>query len=561
MRDTFNENQVKDRGEAINKQFKELLDCLRIMPKAKPEEKKQRLEWMKSRPEYDTFEMEVINVWNNRSASIKEAQVDLTALKKSIQLAIEEYTGISKKGKSYTFFQSVEQIYKKENFDVQFKEFFDCLRVMPKGNARLEWMKSRPESDALKIEVIKLWNPEGYNKFTRVQNERYIGTTFDADDGIETTINTETSGKRNDSEVIMETFNKAIENFTGINESGKTYTFFQSMGQIYNQKAMEHSGKNDFQKAGISTEGENEKELYLVLQMEKILDKLAKNNNMTKEDAFEWLISTGKLNKFTKKQIKLLKDRVRGLRILSLNAKISNEDENAPTYEQQLEDKKDAFEEMEMQDMLNSLFERTTNFDKKWKIVEASVGKREREIIKAFLAKDILIALKLEFVDEEKKKIYKDLLEPKCKKWCPRSNCIYKAESEEKSSKRTSCFIRYGDREFKYRQEGKLLTDIIRGDQQVYDLLEKMGTSFYETILNNSYVKKAYTEKVENYNDLFCKKLKPAKGVNETEIFQFTDTILGNALGERKDTISKCRIKYKTDVRPTLYKIFKEVME
>lgn len=556
MRDTFSEKVVKDRGEAINKQFKELLDCLRVMPKAKPEEKKQRLEWMKSRPEYDTFEMEVINVWNNGSASIKEAQVDLTVLKKSIQLAIEKYTGISKKGKEYTFFQSVEQIYRQENFEVQFKDFFDCLRIMPKGKTRLEWMKNRPESDALKIEVIKVWNPESYDRLTRVQNERYISTTFDSDDGIETTIKTEKTGRRDDPEVIMETFNKCIEDFTGVKESGEPYTFLQSMGQKYKQNAGKHAGANDFQKTGFSINYKDADKLSQVFKFVRKVDKYCRNTNQNSIELIEKFISKSvnveeffpeiKKEDCTKTILELAKWCMEMNFAQSMDALISEEYGNGITVKDQIESIEKGFEDIEQMEWLNS-FE--SNFEAKWNLAVSAMDKKNLEFFKNFLSRDILVALKLEAVNEAEREKYKDLLEPKCASWCSaKDKCPYVTyEDGKKTTSRNSCFIRYGER------------TIANGNEDVYELLKRIGDSFYKYVLANPYVKNAYIENVDNIDDLYCVKLKPRISDTEGGSFLFTDAVIASAMGKGEGKVSQARKEYEKR-RALFSQVFKCVL-
>ena len=92
-------------------------------------------------------------------------------------------------------------------------------------------------------------------------------------------------------------------------------------------------------------------------------------------------------------------------------------------------------------------------------------------------------------------------------------------------------------------------------------LLEQMGNSFYQIILDNKYVRRAYINEVKNYYDLFVEKLKPATGTNESETFQFTDIVLAKVFGKSSANISKYRQNYKKKAKPTLYRLFREELE
>ena len=451
---------------------------------------------------------------------------------------------------------------KGEQIDEQFKNLLDVLRAMPKATKeerqyRFEWMKKQPEYNLLVKELMNnLWYSNSHESFysrleKRLQKvENYVFSSGEREDGI-----VSTRKREKDPVVFMEAVKQTIEEYTGVDTKGNVYTFLQSIGLKYNQQALKEAGKNDFQKAGFATEIDT-KRLSAILKLMRRVKKICDNTNNYSniEEILEKCILEDKKSKYTKKEIKLAKKMVEelSLDVLSIDTSVSGEDDEMGTFKDQLEDSKNAYAEIESQDILYALFDTEKNsFDEKWKLITESTGKQDREFIEAFLSKDILIALKLEAVNEEMKKKYEECLEPKCGQWCPRAKCLYDENATEAVSRKRSCFIRYGERAG--------VKDM--GDKEVYHLLEQMGDSFYETILDNTYVQRAYIETVQNYYDLFSKKLKPAKGICDEDIFLFTDAILGNAIGKSKSSISKARNKYKEKTRPMLYQIYKDMFE
>lgn len=455
---------------------------------------------------------------------------------------------------------------KTEGIDEQFKDLLDCLRVMPKDTPeergeRFLWVKSKPEYDKFVIEVMEEWDEGSFGKLkNRLQKEKYVSCSLDMDSGIATT---ERNGKRKEMDpvVFMETIKQAIESYTGVNLEGHPYTFIESVRQIYKHKLLREAGKNDFQKYGVVTGSKSER-LYKVLKLAREADRLMQqlkkkygNIDIKKDDIIEKCVLADEKFRYTKEEVKLAKKLVEGLKIISINTPTSESEDNTTTQEDVIKSLCDDFEEIEKQDMLDCLFKAMQNdFDEKWKMVITAAGKQDQEVIRAFLAKDILVILKLEPVNETERKIYKNLLEPKCDSWCSVKNkCPYaKYKDGKREPSRESCYIRYGDKDTSF---------IERGNRDIYQMLEEIGNSFYKTILDNAYVKNAYVNDVENYYDLFAEKLKPAKGTAETETFQFTDAVLGKAFGKNKSSVSKYRNTYETNVRPTLYELFREQLE
>lgn len=186
-------------------------------------------------------------------------------------------------------------------------------------------------------------------------------------------------------------------------------------------------------------------------------------------------------------------------------------------------------------------------FIEKW---EGAISKKNKELLKAFLTKNILILLKLKYLpDIKQRKEYEKLMEPMCGRWCLRSVCELTGDKPATPKKpNTGCYIRYG-----LDNEGKET-----GDEEIYDILRIEGEVIYQAILKNAYTSFAYSENINDIGDLYSKKLKPFEGKNENEIFNFTDGVIGTALGIRKETVSKARKKYQKEIIPMIYESFNE---
>lgn len=439
---------------------------------------------------------------------------------------------------------------KAEELDWKFKRLLDELRVMPEKE-RFEWLKQQPEYSVFAIELMNAlhtWLPQSYDRLkNKLQSEKHISRTLSPDNDIASTIKSEKK-KEIDTVVFMEAIEKAASGYTGRNQKGEKYTFLQSVRKIYNQEVMKQGGKNDFQKFGFSTGTDTEK-LYMVLKLVRKVRKLCDDrNNHNEIDKFlEECISKSKKYQYTKEEIKLAKRMVEGLDFVSsMDVTLSEEDDT--TFGDQREYIENGYLDIERQEWANSF---KSNFEEKWELVTASTSKVNLGWFKVFLSRDILVALKLEPVNEEERKKNKDLLEPKCNSWCSMKNrCPYVTYRDgKKITSRDSCFIRYGEREGAEEN----------GDGEIYDLLEKIGNPFYQKVLENIYVKKAYTEDVNSLYDLYHVKLKSWTPDTEGEKFLFTDTILGSAIGESKKAVSIAKGKYE-ERRPMLCQIFKSVI-
>lgn len=436
--------------------------------------------------------------------------------------------------------------------EMKYKALLDELRAMPNGTkeeraARFDWMKRQPEYGPFVMDVMNQWREGSCDKLQNKLRKTEF-TTMNPDAGIAST-----KTGREDPVVFMESLKLAIEYYTGINAKGETYTFLQSIGTNYNQEMPKAAGINDFETLGFST-GTQKENLHKVLKLVRKVKRICEitENKKSVEEVLEACLASETTAKFTKKEILLAKRMVEGLDLVaSMDYELSEDDEHGTTFGEQIEFSETGYDMLEQMSAADSFLDAAQNdFEEKWETVTASTSKKNRELIKAFLSKDILITLKLEALNEIEKKKYKDILEPKCGQWCPRKECIYTriVDGEKTVLKRDGCYIRYGAR----------VNAKEHGDRDVYEMLKRIGQPIYEKVLHNKYIDFAYQAEVDNLEDMYNGTLKPANATCEKDSFQFTDVVLGNVLGESRSNISKCKSVYKKQVRPELYQIFKE---
>lgn len=474
-----------------------------------------------------------------------------------------------------------------EWFDEKYKHIVDVLKAMPKNTLeqreeRYHWVRNKKEYEQFVMDVFLAIDSYSYNKIKRRQESEYqVNDTLPPDLGIASTSTKSSNGKKNeiDADIFMDAVKTAVETFTGVNDDKEPITFLRAIGEIHRCKKMKAGGENDFQRdyGGMVFPVRRER-LYIVLKLKRRVEKLCASLKKTniEEVLYKCILEEKSFSKCTKEEIQLAKELIEGLNIVSFDKEVSDEEnsgdgEGGETYKDKIksEDSENTYKNIETQELLETFFHVTQNrFKETWKLIIEATGKQNRELIKSFLSKDILIALKLEALSEEMKDIYKELLEPNCGQWCPKKErcpylkkennfkkykrgAIFEEEQAKTSPRRPGCFIRYGDREE--------IKD--RGDRAIYFNLEQMGDSFYQSVLKNSYVEYAYIENVENAYDLFSKELKPAKGECKEECFRFTDEVLGNTLGKSKSAISKARAKYEQKARPMLYQLYSDESE
>lgn len=444
-----------------------------------------------------------------------------------------------------------------QEFEDKYKHLLDELKSMPRNTKeakeqRFQWMKSRNEYSEFVADLMNVWKPDSYVKL-RQRLERNGGALWQNAGMV-----TSKKAEEIDPVLFMEATVRSIQSYTGVTQEGKTYNFCQSVGQNYKQSKPEAIAKNDmdaFRTKPLSPERNwvyinklvrDTIALYSYREGTESLDEVI-------DEIIDECVNKIKGHSFTKNDIEEAKMRCLKLDMMEcFDRPLADKDGEtlADTYSEKDKDvDKDFRESVSEQSFFESML---VDFEKKWTEVVVSTNKENRELIKAFLSKDLLIQLKLEYVSELVRKRFPEKLEPKCGQWCPCSNCPYQIQKDgtKAYTQRGSCYIRYGEREGCNEN----------GDSEFYQLLKPAEDLFYEHILKNDYVKYAYCEKVEGIDDLYSRKLKGFKpSADDEDVFLFTDKVLGDALGyqKKKDTISKARKKYNTKTKAALYEIFK----
>ena len=260
-------------------------------------------------------------------------------------------------------------------------------------------------------------------------------------------------------------------------------------------------------------------------QLEQLVEKKAA------EDAFP----------FTKEDIRLVTDWVsklsQGEMFLSLESGVAeNDGEKEGTLGDLVTGPEPAWYEGEDHTTLEFLNALTEHFDENVRIMCGITGKVERDLLKAFLTKDILMELKLKVLPENGTEITP---EPKCRQWCHRvSSCP--------PGKKTGCYARY---------------DAVKkmppyGDEELYRMLQPMEKALYTRLLHSGYLDAALMH--EDFHDVYANKLypHPSDGMKaseslrspdcarETMNFDFSDATLAKALGKDKGQLSGYRKKY-----------------
>ena len=445
---------------------------------------------------------------------------------------------------------------KGEKFQEQFQKILDDLCAMPvdtdeERRQRYTWFRNLPDYDYLVLEILKALDAHTYDNLEKRMKQEYVfDQALPENLGIASTV----KKTELDMVVFLEALKEAVEYYTGVNTSGKHYTFLQSVGQKYYQKKLYAAGENDIQAMGIST-SVNKKRKYKVMQLVRKVRELSKSQgtSVSIREILKQCVAEDSSSRYSKEEIQLAYDLIENLDIGSTDILLPEEE---TTLGALIEDPDTSFVTIEMQEKMLEIFDKSREkFAENWELlVKAGAKKKDREYITVFLSRNILVALKLQYLEETLKKQYKTVLEPGCNSWCPRTTCIYAGKENEKTLRRDSCYIRYPD----LYQDDPRSSLSLTGDVNLCCMLEKMGIYFYENILDNAYVKYAYTEEVQNYQDLLRKPLKPAKSKCGEECFQFTDVVIGRVLGESAANVSKYQKKYKEKVIPALYEKLKE---
>ena len=451
-------------------------------------------------------------------------------------------------------------------FEESYKEFLDALKSMPRGTkeekeSRYRWVRNHEKYDAFIVDVVRLCKPAYFEKLSKYLGDARAYDTLAPESGMATMKRREI-----DPLALMEAVASAVGDYTGENQKGEPYSLPQSVGIKYSQISQRMAGTYD---TGLLGTDVTEKNACHVLKLtRKVKESLEHSKGeLSLKEAIEKCTTVFK-HKFTKKELDEAVMRVNGLDMIGhLDQPAWQEDEEAGTS-REIADGENGIEKWENDAETRMFWEKfTENFLSKWKKVEAAANGANRELLKHFLSKDLLLLLKLyPLSDVERVQIkkqykmqYKDFLEPKCGQWCyRRENCPLDAPSgldvvlqegrpaRKKNVSHEGCYVRYGC----------IPKDNRTGDEEIYSYLKACKGSLYETIFDNTYIQFAYQGGVESLDDMHVKMLKSHKAEDAEDKFEFTDAVMGYATKIKKDKLSKCRKYYENIAKRQLYQLF-----
>lgn len=433
---------------------------------------------------------------------------------------------------------------KNTRFDDCYMDLLYALREMPKTtkeereNRRL-WFRNHKQYDDFLVDVMKQFRPAAYEKLCGYLGESHAHDNIDSDFGIATM-----KRKEIDYVVLMEAVYSAVEDYTGVNSQGITYSFLQSVGIKYNHLAEKAAGINDIGLIKPLTQQKGYcRILKLTRKVKEILERT--QGNKTLQEAIRDGLQ-GFSYKFTQKELEEVVRRVNGLDMIgSLDQPIPGGEENNASV-REIPETENRIEVWEEENDRRAFWDKfAENFVDRWQEVEAAAGAANRKLLKYFLSKDILLVLKLRAASDAEKEKFKDYLEPKCGQWCHRRNKC-PLDVSKKVGSREGCYVRYGS----------LPGDLETGDSVIYSYLRSCTSSLFETVFDNIYIQSAYPGGVNSLDDMYKKLLKDFKSENEEDRFEFSDAVMARAARIGKSKLSKCRAYYENTTKKELYRLF-----
>lgn len=426
--------------------------------------------------------------------------------------------------------------------DKEYSRIIEKIKVMPaetekERDARWAWLQGQDYYDEFVTEIAVKMRPKAYEELKkRLSLKPVYSEDFDMVGGeyADKMINLDTV-------VLMEALRDVVQTYTG---GGKKagFTFFDCVKKRYNQICTKESGRNRKELEGIRLRSRPER-IYYVLKLVKSAQHVIENTQ-NDQDVREVLRVCAQKESFhlSKDELTDALDCITSLSLISRLDSPLAEEESDKVLGDTLADPRNDYALIEDTRDWEAFFQLLTNgLENGWHAVKSAVGKRDRELIRAFLSKDILIVLKLKYLEEEQRKEYIGQLEPKCQQWCHRTRrCPITTKSKK------GCYIRYGI----------MKEDTENGAEDIYEILMQNADLLYNYILQNAYVDSAFENPVGNLYDIYTGKLKPYDG-SPGDIFQFTDAVLARSLGIKdKSKVSRAHTKYEKVTRKQLYKLF-----
>lgn len=461
--------------------------------------------------------------------------------------------------------KKAEEFTEEVNTNETYQAVFEELRSMPPEkeedaqSARWVWFKRKLCDlgiyDQLTIALMSGIAPLATDKLKK----RMSGTTaVDANDEFDM-VSMKNKKCSIDNLVFMDALNRTVNRYTGVGNEGKQIAFTQHLHMKYTQLAGGQRTKNTVQKntRGISS-GISERKMRAIMKLTRKVSDIQKKNETdviptTPTESFDKAIEICRNEAgctFTEEDIQYAKYYVQFGKSCDLYFKNSEgEEEILPIGS----DADEMFDNMVNGAEGKEIF---SDFAQKWENIKAVTKLEERDMIKIFFSRDILIALKLEKMPdklyrdyeddsgksckEEKWKACEKDIEPKCGSWCPkRKDCKYK----KLNPNYRGCYIRIG----------RIPGETENGDDETYQMLSSGNGEVYDCVLKNEYVQYAFEITPENLYDVYANKLKDFRAENDK--FEFTDAIIEKSLGLRAKSLSRKRERYETVIKPRLWEL------
>lgn len=434
-------------------------------------------------------------------------------------------------------------------FEEKYEDVINALKEMPAGtkeerSQRWEWFRGLDVRDDFKLDLMQMIRPRKLEKI-----KRYLSSMpGDPGGGRYAEAPQDVGMARLDIEwkyfldplVFEEALKKVVESYK-IGEDGEEISLSACMRKEYDQVGSLETGRNAINENSGLVLGIRDRRKYAVLSLVRhvgeLMETMDREKGIDRRKKIEELVN-GIGKNLSREEVREAVRLVEGIKSISLD-----QDETREALEKEGQDFLSAGDEADPYKgiLLDSTAERfgalVESAGTGWKEIKSASGKRDRELIKAFISKEILIAMKLEYLQTDERAKWKEELEPKCGQWCQRrERCAY--------GRKEGCYIRYGKR----------IPSEEAGDEELYEYLAENADKLYEFILKNDYTDYAFEESVNSLHDIYAKSLKDFKGEGET--FQFTDAVMGEALGLKPYVISRSRKQYETKTKEELYKIF-----
>lgn len=419
------------------------------------------------------------------------------------------------------------------------------LKSMPSDTpeeraARWEWFRGQDAYDAVAVYMLRQMRSGAFRELTkRLDLQEVQSEDFDMAGGAyaDKSVNLDTV-------VFTEALKQTVQTYTGEGRSGEI-PFLACVRKTYDQMCIRESGQDPLKLEGMRMQSRKERMYYVLRLVRSTREALERSGR--RGNAREVLLECAAQEKIrlSRAELEDALDCVEHLGVIGrLDEPLEDEDDSGASLGDTVADPKDSYAGLEAGRKWEAFLEAfSEGLENGWQTVKSASGKKDREIIQSFLSKDILIVLKLKYLEEELRREYRDQLEPKCRQWCHRSGrCSVKGEG---------CYIRYGT----------MPEDRENGADDIYEKLKGQAEPLYGCILNNEYVDRAFETPPGSLYDIYTGKLKDFRG-EDGDTFQFTDAVLAKALGiGDRSKISRMRKRYETVTRNELYKIFSRTEE